>query len=720
MKRHRSTENSPDVTTATRRTENPHPLQRILLPCLLLAISITAYIPATRCGTIWDDDFHVTDNRLLRSAEGLWRIWTEFDATPQFYPLTHTTFWLEYHVWGLWPAGYHIVNIVLHATGVILLWRVLRRLGVPGAGWAAAIFALHPVHVESVAWITERKNVLSCVFYLAAAWTFLSYAQVWRCEPAQRRSGKMYVLSFVLFLFALWSKTVTCTLPAALLLVIWWKRGRIAWKDVAALIPFFLFGLMMGLVTVSREKELGAVGFSWDYSFIERWLIAGRALCFHASKLVWPTRLTFIYPRWQIDAGMWWQYLFPVAVMTVILVLWLARHRIGRGPITAILFFAGTLVPALGFFDVYPMRYSFVADHYQHLASLGLIALCVALVHRASERWNERGKVLSVFAGVLVLMTFGGLTWQQQSAYRNTETLWRDTIHKNPDAWMAHNHLGTLLFAQGKPQEAIRHYRETLRLKPDHVDARNNWGNALASLGRFDEAIRQYQSALQVDPGSPRVLCNLANALASSGRPDLAIAHYRRALSLHPDYADAHYNLGIVLEGHGEPGESIDHYRRAVQIRPDYAEAHNRLASALIGSNRIEEGVTQYREAIRLKPDWPAPMNDLAWILATHPDSRVRRPAEAIRLAEKASELTRNRNVNVLDTLAAAYAARGRYERAIATAHAAVNAAVRSGVGNRANRIERRLELYRRRMPYQEPPSREGSRSTYVLGGDEG
>ncbi len=701
-----------------RRTANPHPLRRIVLPGLLLAITITVYLPATRCGTIWDDDFHVTNNHLLRSAEGLWQIWTDFDATPQYYPLTHTSFWLEYHFWGLWPAGYHIVNILLHAAGSLLFWQVLRRLGVRGAWWAGAIFALHPVHVESVAWISERKNVLSCVFYLASVSAFLSYAQVWRSEPAQRRSGKMYVLSFVLFLFALWSKTVTCTLPAALLLVIWWKRGRIVWKDVAALIPFFLSGLMMGLVTVSREKELGAVGFGWDFSLVERWLIAGRALCFHASKLLWPARLTFIYPRWQIDAGLWWQYLFPVAVMSVILVLWLARRRIGRGPITAVLFFAGTLVPALGFFDVYPMRYSFVADHYQHLASLSLIALWVALVHRVSERWNERGKVLAVFAGVFVLMAFVTLTWQQQSAYRNTETLWRDTIRKNPEAWMAHNHLGTLLLAQGRPDAAIHHFRETLRIKPDHVDARNNWGNVLASLGRFDEAIRQYQLALQIDPDSARVLCNLANALASSGRPDLAIAHYRRALSLHPDYADAHYNLGVAIEAHGDPAESIDHYRRAVQIRPDYAEAHNRLASALIGSDRTEEGVAHYLEAIRLKPDWPVPMNDLAWILATHPDSGVRRPSEAVRFAEKASELTRHRNVNVLDTLAAAYAASGRYDRAVATARAAVNAVTGSGTGNSADLIVRRLDLYRRGMPYQEPPNPEGRRSTYVLGRD--
>ena len=351
------------------------PLHGWILGLFLVAATVLAYQPVWHAGFIWDDDVYVTNNLTLRSVDGLRQIWCKLTATPQYYPLVHTSFWLEYHLWGLNPVGYHVVNVLLHALAAILLWRVLVRLQLPGAWLAAGIFALHPVAVESVAWVTERKNVLAAVFYFAAALAYLRGRR--RERMAESKSGvslRWYFLAFALFVAALLSKTTACSLPAAMLLVIWWKRGRIAGRDVWPLLPFFAAGVALGLVTSWLERtHVGAQGPEWAFSFPERCLIAGRAVWFYAGKLFWPANLTFIYPRWQINTGAWWQWIFPVAALAVVAVLWRLRRRIGRGPLVAVLFFGGTLLPALGFTNVYPMRYSFVADHFQYLASVGLI-----------------------------------------------------------------------------------------------------------------------------------------------------------------------------------------------------------------------------------------------------------------------------------------------------------------------------------------------------------
>jgi hypothetical protein len=278
-----------------------------ILGGLLLLIILAAYQQVWHAGYIWDDDSYVTKNATLRDLHGLWRIWFEVAATPQYYPLVHTSFWIEHHLWGLNPLGYHLVNLVLHALGAILLWRGLLRLGIPGAWLAAAIFAVHPVEVESVAWITERKNVLSAVFYFAAALTYLRFETARDEKDQAGQRWYLYFASLFLFVLALLSKTVACSLPAALLLVRWWKSGRIKWRDILALLPFFAFGLGLGLLTAWLEKHhVRAEGEEWALTFGQRFLIAGRALWFYASKLLWPANLIFIYPRWDVSAAFGW------------------------------------------------------------------------------------------------------------------------------------------------------------------------------------------------------------------------------------------------------------------------------------------------------------------------------------------------------------------------------------------------------------------------------
>jgi tetratricopeptide (TPR) repeat protein len=694
---------------------------------LIVLLVFLAYLPALRGGFVWDDETYVTHNPTLHNLDGLQRIWFEVGAVPQYYPMVHTTFWLEYHLWGLNPFGYHLVNILLHAMAAILLWQVLLRLRIRGAWLAAVLFALHPVCVESVAWITERKNVLSAVFYFAAALAYLRFAPLEQNDSGRQRWG-WHRVALVLFMAALLSKTVTCSLPAALLLVCWWKKGRLRQNDIMPLLPFFATGVALGLLTAWMEKHhVGAQGAEWSLTFADRCLIAGRALWFYAGKLVWPAHLTFIYPRWVIEPAGWWQWLFPVATIGVVAGLWLARRRIGKGPLVAVLFFAGTLGPALGFVNVYPMRYSFVADHFQYLAGVGLITLCAAGLARIPR----------VIPATLVVL-LGALTWQQAGIYRNPETLWRDTLAKNPDCWMAHNNLGHLLSNQGHIEEAMEHYHKAIQIDPNSYETLGNLGNTLATLGRFDEAIKNYRKFIQINPNDAAALNNLALALVAQGRFDEAIENYYKAIQINPDYPDAQYNLGIALAAKGRSDEAIENYRNAIQINPNNCEALDNLGMVLTARGQFDEAIgdfrqaiqinsdrpdtfyhlgmtlgqlgrtreamAQYREALRLNPNLAGALNNLAWVLAASPDAELRNGAEAVRLAERACELTHYGEPLFIGTLAAAYAEAGRFPEAVTTAEKAEQIATIAGSKTLAEKNRQLLELYRAGKPYHEPP----------------
>jgi tetratricopeptide (TPR) repeat protein len=575
---------------------------------LLLFLTLLAYVPAMQGGFIWDDDSYVTENQTLRSLEGLEKIWVQPNSTPQYYPLVFSSFWLEYKLWGLNPTGYHLVNILLHALSALLLYRLLVYLNVPGAWLAAAVFALHPVHVESVAWVAERKNVLSGFFYFSSAFCLFRFFGL-AGEGEKKSNLWWYAAGLLLFACALLSKTVTSTLPAAMLLVLWWKRGSVKGRELAALAPFFALGLAMGLATAWLEKHhVGAMGSQWDLSLVESFLVAGHALWFYLGKLVWPRELIFNYPRWQVDASIWWQYLYPAGVVLVVVILWLYRKRLGRGPLVGVLFFCGTLFPALGFLDVYPFRYSYVADHFQYLASVGLIVLLVGLISKAVSRWDRR---ITSFLALPVLLLLGWQTWHQGYVYRDVKTLWSDTIKKNPLSWMAHNNLGAVLADEGRVGEALSHYSRALQLNASHPEIHNNLANILVKLGKFHEAETHYLRALQIEPEYVKAHNNLGNLLAAQGRLDEAIAHYSEALRLRPDYAEAHSNLGNVLASQGKFREAVDQYSEALRIKPDNAQTHYNLGNTLAIMGRLEEAIDQYTEALRLKPDYSAARKNL-------------------------------------------------------------------------------------------------------------
>ncbi len=662
---------------------------------LIVLLVFLAYLPALHGGFVWDDDAYVTENPTLHNVEGLRLIWFKVGVLPQYYPLVHTTFWLEYHLWGLHPLGYHLDNVLLHALAAILLGWVLRSLQVPGAWLAAALFAVHPVQVESVAWVTERKNVLSAVFYFTAALAYLHFPAREDAGGPNRLRWFWYLGALILFAAALLSKTVTCTLPAALLLVCWWKKGRVQRGDILPLVPFFAVGASLGLLTAWIEKhQVGAQGTEWALTFGERCLIAGRALWFYAGKLAWPAQLAFIYPRWTVETSAWWQWMFPLAVLSVMTGLWLGRRRMGRGPLAAVLFFAGTLGPALGFVNVFPMRYSFVADHFQYLAGVGLITLGAAGLSRVPR----------VIPAMLVTV-LAVLTWQRANVYLDEKILWRDTLAKNPECWMALGNLGVCLYDEGQKEEAVELFRKAIRINPNYYEAINNLGFIFASQKRFDEAIEQYRRAIRIKPDYIIALNNLGLALAAQGRFDEAIENYRTALKISPYDYDALNDLGIALTARGQPDEAIKDFQKAVLIEPKNADCHLNWGTALEQLGRTSEAVIQYREALKLNPNLMAALNNLAWILATSPDDELRNGAEAVRLAERACELTQYHEPLFIGTLAAAYAEAGRFPEAVTTAEKAEQLATSAGLTAVAEKNRQLLELYRIGKPFHELPS---------------
>jgi protein O-mannosyl-transferase len=525
---------------------------------VLLALTLLAYQPAWNGAALWDDDANITRPD-LRSPGGLLRIWTHLGATQQYYPLVHTVNWVEYHLWGDRTTGNHLLNILLHVFSALLLMKVLRKLKVPGARLAAAIFALHPVMVESVAWITELKNTLSGVFFLGSTLAYLIYSE--------ERKRKFYILALALFILGLMSKTAIAPFPLAMCAVVWWKRGRLLWKrDVAPMVPFFIAGIAFGLVTSYVERAfVGAEGQDFSFSIIERCLIAGRAVWFYLGKLFWPADLVFIYPRWQVGGGVWWHWLFPAAALAIAAVLWAVRGR-WRSPLAVFLFFTAMLIPVIGFFDVFGFRYSFVADHWQYYAAIGPIAMGAGLMDRALGWAKGRWRFLKPAVAVVLLLAFGVLSWKQSGMYSDAETLYRTTIRKNPACWMAYNNLGLLLSHTGRTEEAIAHYLKALEINPNNGKAHYNLAIALAETGRTDEAVGHYQKALEINPRFDLALYNLGRLLSRTGRTDEAIACFRKALAISPENIKFQYNLGNALIKAGQADEAVAYYRKACAV----------------------------------------------------------------------------------------------------------------------------------------------------------
>jgi protein O-mannosyl-transferase len=693
----------------------------LLFVVLLLAVLI-AYQPAWNGGRIWDDDAHLTRPE-LRTWGGLWRIWFEIGATQQFYPLVHSAFWTQAQLWGDQLLGYHLVNIVLHALSSFLIIVILRRLSASGALLAGVIFALHPIEVESVAWMTELKNTLSGVLYFASLLVYLSFDRT--------RRSRLYLLAALFFVLALLSKTVTATLPLGLLIIFWWKRGTLSWRrDVVPLIPFFAVAVVAGFFTSWNERSLiGARGAEFDFSLMERFLIASRSFMFYLGHLLWPADLIFIYPRWKIDAVLWWQYVYPASAAALILSAWKVRART-RAPLAVLLYFGITLGPALGFVNVYPFRFSFVADHFQYLAGAAVIALIAASIDRLVERLKTTSPSLRTTVTALPLgLILGVLTWNQSGLYAAPGVLYEETLRRNPSAWLAHLNLGFLADqdpSQGKAA-AMSHYRAALAINPDEPQVHKNLGTDFMESGLYDDALREHQDAVRLAPGYSEAYLNMGVDLQHLGRYQEAEAAYRRALAIKPEVAVAHFDLGLALLYLGRREEALSQVHEALRIQPDYAEArrlqrdlvsggepvqaagqiarapdaenHARLGEKLIEAGRLDEAAAEFREALRIEPDAAevrGMLGYLLWRSGRAPDAE-RELRQASRALPRGAAIHANLG-NALQSLGRLDEAVAEYTTALQLDLGASRAEVLNGLGvayAKLSRMDEALSKFR-------------------------
>jgi tetratricopeptide (TPR) repeat protein len=669
---------------------------------LLITFVFIAYAQVFRADFIWDDESHLTQNPCVVGPLGLKEIWTTTRAV--YYPLVLTTFWALHKFFGLNPLPYHLLNVFFHAASAILLWRILRSLRVRGAWLGAALWALHPVMVQSVAWVTELKNTQSCVFYLLSILFFLNWDDQGGAvsRPSWRRfEGRrslVFALSLVFFLLATLSKPSVVMLPFVLALCVWWMRGRIRWRDTLAFAPFALISVLASAWTIWEQRfHARAVGPDWVQTFPERLIIAGKAVWFYVGKLVWPHPLIFIYPRWNINSSTLPAYLPLLAVIAGLVALWFIQAKSGRALFFAAAYYVISLFPVLGFFSVYFFRYSFVSDHFQYLASMGPLALTGAGIATVLGRFCEtpdpfvfhpdtvprsastiakprwRLALSAAFCGILLIL-LGFVTWRQTTEYRNLFALYTATLQKNPDCWMAHYNLGIVLSEQGEPDQAIEHYRQAVALRPDYAEAhynlarllvdlgqlngaiahyeratainptdaeaQNNLGATLFGMGRADDAIAHYQKALEIRPDYPEASCNLANALIAKGDFDGAIARYTACLAAMPEQEEAQYNLASALLHKGRANEAIIQYQKVLAMHPESADAHANLGSAWLATKRNRDAIAEYTKALQISPEHLPALCNLAWLLATSADPSLRNGSEAVRVAERAESVS--------------------------------------------------------------------------------
>jgi protein O-mannosyl-transferase len=539
---------------------------------VLVAAVLAAYGPAWHAGYIWDDDVYLTGNKLLTLPDGLRRIWFSLQSPSQYFPLTYTTFYLERFVWASNPAGYHIVNLLLHGANAVLLWRLLLRLQVPGAWLGAALFALHPVQVESAAWITERKNVLMGFFFLLTLLAWVRFV-----DEKTQKPWRYYLLALVSYALSLSAKTTACTLPAALLLILWLEKKPIDMKGLRQMGVFLLLGIGMGMVTVWWERyHQGTEGKIFHLGPLERVLLACRALWFYLGKLLCPVNLTFSYPHWTISARDPLAYGWVVLTGLAAAAIWRLRRWTGRSVEVAMLYYAATLSPLLGFIMLYTFVYSYVADHYQYMACIGPLALAAAGMELGMRKCGS-AVLRSIVYGAL-LITLGTLTWFQSATYASAETLWEATLHRNPRSWLAHNDLGTILLNAGDLDGAMFHFQKALAIDPTLAGAYYNIGVINAERGNLDTAIEYYRKGLAIEPKIADARVNLGAALMQQGKLDEAIAEIQKGLDLHTRSPGAHNTLGVIYAKKHEWDKAIEEFVKALQMDPDNEEAKRNLS----------------------------------------------------------------------------------------------------------------------------------------------
>lgn len=542
-----------------------------LLAIVLVVFTLLAYEPVWHAGFIWDDDVLIVENQMITGTDGLHRFWLTTEA-PDYLPLTSSLWWLEWRAWGRDATGYHVANVLLHVINAVLVWIILRRLRVPGAWLAALVFALHPVNVATVAWISEQKNTLSMFLYAMAIVLYLRFDEDGRWS--------WYSLSLAAFLLALLSKTAVVMLPFVLLGCVWWLRGRVQRKDFLCIGPFIVLSLALGVVSVwfhhNRALVLGGLTDRTG-NVLSRLAAAGWALWFYLYKAILPWNLCAIYPKWNVDASRWISYVPTLALMGCFTLFWWKRRSWGRPLLFGLGYFAVMLFPVLGFFHISFHEYSFVADHWQYHAIIGVIALAVAAGVTVCSRMGQSGQSLGMLASVALLIVLGVATWTRACVYAGSETLWRDTAAKNPNVWVAHYNLGNSYLQAGRIEDAITHYEQAVQIEPGHQEVHNNLAFALLQAGKVNDAVAHLEQVVRINPNSTEGHYNLANAYLQAGRVQDAIGHYEQVVRLNPDYVEAHVNFGFALAQRGKFDEAVQHWEAALRLDPGNQNAQRGL-----------------------------------------------------------------------------------------------------------------------------------------------
>jgi len=746
-----------------------------------LSLALAAFVVYGRTWryefTNYDDFFIISNNPAVASGLTLRGLWWGF--TTNYFEFWHPVTWwshmLDCELFGMHAGLHHLMNLAFHVANTWVLFALLQRL--TGATWrsavVAALFALHPMHVESVAWLAERKDLLSAFFWLLSVWNYTGYVRESGLQSPLARAA--YRRSLLFFALALMSKPMAVTLPFVLLLLDFWPLGRLEpsaihrqisaiWRLIREKLPFFGLSFLSCLITlagvIKEDRVLSTEKLSWTLRLANVPVSYARYLW----KLIWPTDMTVLYlmpSRWEL-----WQVAGACLVLAVISVIVLSLVRPAPYLVFGWLVFLGVLVPTIG---LVPVGFQSIADRYTYLPYVGLFVALVWGISDLSRRWRFRGLILGIVTSTS-LLACGGLAYNQVQYWQNSLALWSRCLAVNKENAIAHYNLGYVLHHSGDLTGAAKHYEQALQIKPDHLDANLNLGALLADGGKFEEATNYYARALRakpdydkahlnmaialqelgdysgatnycaqalaVNPKMPQAHCVYAfallelgdfngaityaaealrldskdfraltweaRALAAQGRSAEAIRDYSGALDINPNYFEARYRLGLEWAKLANFEEAAQNFQAAVQLAPNSADAHFELASSLVRLRRTEEAIASYRKALRLKPDSAAALNNLAWILATHPQKEFRNGDEAIKFARQACELTTNAQPVFLGTLAAAYAEIGQFDNAIATAQKAGDLALSRGETNAFDRNQKLLKHFENRNPYRE------------------
>jgi protein O-mannosyl-transferase len=673
--------------------------KQLFIGLLIGAAAVYVYFPALCGGFVLDDDLLLTHNSTLTASDGLYRFWFIKEA-PDYWPVSNSTLWLEWRLWGMNPTGYHVTNLLLHIADSLLIWLVLRRLAIPGAWLAALLFAVHPVNVESVAWIAQRKNVLALFFFLLSILCWLKSENRPSYQSTEARSAltkmlapnRWYWLSIIAFSLAMLSKSSVAILPLVLLLIVWWKHGRIDGASALRAAPFFLVSIVLTVVNLQYQWQ-GVSAPIRDVTFLQRILGAGVAFWFYLAKALLPLRLTLVYPQWNIVTSdlRWWLPLLATIAVTAFL---LCKYASSLGKwrpalLFAWAFFAIALLPAMGFIDVGYMRHSLVADHYQHVAIIGVLALVAASLATVWEKLQDTAPTATVISTASLVFALIILAHQQSELYASPLALYEHAVENNPGSWLAHNNYGDALAQANRPQEAIVQFEQTLTLQPNSALAHNNLAMSLVTLGRVPEAIDHYQQALRLKPKYPDAENNYALALAAANRIDEAQVHFEAAIECQPDFAEAHNNLGSLLLKMGRLEAAIDQFQWALKINPDYFEAHNNLGILLAKSGLFSDAIEHYEHALRINPNSAEVQNNLGNVLA-----KSGRMEEAIRHYQEALRIKPDYDQACIDLAMAQFAA-GSTAEAFSTAESASEMARLHGQPVLATRIDQWLAAHR-------------------------